>query len=335
MVRTVSGLKPVSVLWRRMDAAFTDPLELNRNRISARPAWSRRCARARSRWSTRSAPASSKPARSPPSCRSSPRTAGRRTLLPTIATWWCGQAHERQHVIDNFDTHDGRPRLRRACPSTTSSATVLGEALDPARTGCARSAADRWRRRLCRPGTGPLSTAPVYVDGKLQPRPITLRVYAARTAEGWTIMPGGFARVGSTRDTTAIAMQRGGQAADVWVVSRQARRARVAAAGEGEKLHPQPAGQPAQPRRRQSHLARPLCRALRRHGPHPARLSCPACRTSDPDLPLLTDIARLSRAARHRRRGGHAARPARRPSTAPSTAPARSATASRPMAGWR
>ena len=29
MVRTVSGLKPVSVLWRRMDAAFADPLELN------------------------------------------------------------------------------------------------------------------------------------------------------------------------------------------------------------------------------------------------------------------------------------------------------------------
>ena len=29
MVRTVSGLKPVSVLWRRLDAVFADPLELN------------------------------------------------------------------------------------------------------------------------------------------------------------------------------------------------------------------------------------------------------------------------------------------------------------------
>ena len=28
MVRTVAGLKPVSVLWRRMDASFVDPLEL-------------------------------------------------------------------------------------------------------------------------------------------------------------------------------------------------------------------------------------------------------------------------------------------------------------------
>ena len=32
-------------------------------------------------------------------------------------------------------------------------------------------------------------------------------------------MPGGFARVGSTSDTSAISMQRGGHAADVWVLS--------------------------------------------------------------------------------------------------------------------
>ena len=31
MVRTVAGLKPVGVLWRRLDAAFADPLELNQN----------------------------------------------------------------------------------------------------------------------------------------------------------------------------------------------------------------------------------------------------------------------------------------------------------------
>lgn len=29
MVRTVAGLRPVSVLWRRLDAAWADPLELD------------------------------------------------------------------------------------------------------------------------------------------------------------------------------------------------------------------------------------------------------------------------------------------------------------------
>ena len=37
MVRTVAGLRPVSVLWRRLDAAFADPLELDA-RVAARHA---------------------------------------------------------------------------------------------------------------------------------------------------------------------------------------------------------------------------------------------------------------------------------------------------------
>ena len=57
--------------------------------------------------------------------------------------------------------------------------------------------------------------------------------------------------------------------------------------------------------------------------------------TSDPGHAAACRHPRLSRAARHRRRCGDPARPDLAPSTAPSTAPARSATASRPMAGWR
>jgi uncharacterized alpha-E superfamily protein len=48
---------------------------------------------------------------------------------------------------------------------------------------------------------------------------MSLRVFAGRTENGWEFMHGGFARVGSSQDTTAIAMQQGGRAADVWVVS--------------------------------------------------------------------------------------------------------------------
>jgi uncharacterized alpha-E superfamily protein len=64
-----------------------------------------------------------------------------------------------------------------------------------------------------------LSTTPAHLDGVLVPRPMSLRVFLARTPSGWEVMPGGFARIGRTGDPTAIAMQRGGSAADVWVVS--------------------------------------------------------------------------------------------------------------------
>ena len=120
---------------------------------------------------------------------------------------------------------------------------------------------------------------PFYADGRLEPRPVTLRAFAMRTRSGWTVMPGGFARVGASRDTAAIAMQQGGRAADVWILERRAGRAGHAAACPARRaVDAKLSRHPAQPRRRQSLLARPLYRARRGHGARPARLSRPPCR---------------------------------------------------------
>ncbi|MDB5649856.1 MAG: uncharacterized protein JWL62_1376, partial [Hyphomicrobiales bacterium] len=64
-----------------------------------------------------------------------------------------------------------------------------------------------------------LSTTPVWENGKLTPRPFVLRVFAARTDEGWQIMPGGFCRVSDRSDARAVSMGEGVQSADVWVLS--------------------------------------------------------------------------------------------------------------------
>ena len=111
------------------------------------------------------------------------------------------------------------------------------------------------------------------------------------------------------RDTTAIAMQRGGQAADVWVVSREPVERETLLPSEREGFTRNAAGQPAEPRRRQPDLARPLCRALGRHRAHPARLSRAPRRDLRPGPAAARRHARLSRAARHRRRSGDPARP--------------------------
>jgi uncharacterized alpha-E superfamily protein len=167
--------------------------------------------------------------------------------------------------------------------------TVLGETLDP-------DPSKTLKRRLASEGEHvvgqepvTLSTAPVFVNGKLEPRPITLRVYAARTARGWTVMPGGFARVGSTLDTTAIAMQRGGQAADVWVVSQQPVERISLLPQVGEKLVRNSAG--SLPSRAADNLiwlgryaerCEATVRILRAYH---ARLA----EMSNPDLPILKD----------------------------------------------
>jgi len=64
-----------------------------------------------------------------------------------------------------------------------------------------------------------LSTTPVWNEGRLTPRPFVLRVYAARTPDGWRIMPGGFCRISDRADARAVSMGEGVQSADVWVLA--------------------------------------------------------------------------------------------------------------------
>ncbi len=135
-----------------------------------------------------------------------------------------------------------------------------------------------------------LSTTPVFVGGFLEPRPASLRVYLARTPEGWIVMPGGFARIGSSLDTTAIAMQRGGQAADVWVVSAKPVKQETLLPDERDGFKRSlPGTLPSRAAENLMWLGRYIersedtARILRAYH---VRLA----ETSDPDMPLLADI---------------------------------------------
>src|SRR6185436_16440458 len=67
-----------------------------------------------------------------------------------------------------------------------------------------------------------LSTTPVWEQGRITPRPFVLRVFAAATPQGWTILPGGFCRIAEEPDARAVSMGDGARSADVWVVSDKA-----------------------------------------------------------------------------------------------------------------
>jgi len=216
-VRTIEGPQPLGVLWRRIDAAFADPLELNADSRIGTPGLVE-AVRAGNLALVNALGTGVLEIRAlmaflPRICEV---LTGQKLLMPNIATWWCGGAAERAAVLAD----PGRMVL--------SDALTTGLPYDaPLRgTPAAEAGVEALRRRLAAEGPAlvaqeavTLSTTPALVDGRLQPRPLSLRVFLARTAEGWQVMPGGFARVGSTSDTAAIAMQRGGQAADVWVVS--------------------------------------------------------------------------------------------------------------------
>jgi uncharacterized circularly permuted ATP-grasp superfamily protein/uncharacterized alpha-E superfamily protein len=220
MVRTVAGLRPVSVLWRRLDAAFADPLELDATSRLGTPGL---VGAVRAGSVTLVNALGSGILETRALLAFLPRIAkaltGRRLILPNIATWWCGQGPEREHVRANKDRMMIGPALSTRLPFEGDDATVLGTRFRPR----ARAAFDAWLdaegSELVGQEAVTLSTTPAYENGTLVPRPMSLRVFLARTPQGWQMMQGGFARIGRTPEPRAIAMQLGGTAADVWVVS--------------------------------------------------------------------------------------------------------------------
>ena len=113
------------------------------------------------------------------------------------------------------------PALSTRLPYETDETTVLGSQFRAE----ARASFDAWLEadgaELVGQEAVTLSTTPAWQDGVLVPRPMSLRVFLARTPQGWQVMQGGFARIGNAPEASAIAMQRGGTAADVWVISKR------------------------------------------------------------------------------------------------------------------
>ncbi|RYF10092.1 MAG: hypothetical protein EOO42_23075 [Flavobacteriales bacterium] len=63
-----------------------------------------------------------------------------------------------------------------------------------------------------------LSSAPCYIDGKLQPRRVDLRPFALNGPDGIEIVPGGLTRVALKEGSIVVNSSQGGGSKDTWVV---------------------------------------------------------------------------------------------------------------------
>ena len=219
-IRTVSGLRRADVLVRRLDADFADPLELNaRSRLGVpglvqavrdgnvvvANALGAGVVEGRALLSFLPALA--------------PALLGHELALPNVATWWLGQERARNEIIDRLDEMVIASAFIGELPGHGEQREVLGAALEPhERERILDLIAHRGIDFVAKEAVS-LSTTPVWHNGKLEPRPFTLRVFLARTGEGWSVMPGGFVRVADDMDARAVSLQRGGSTGDAWVLS--------------------------------------------------------------------------------------------------------------------
>jgi uncharacterized circularly permuted ATP-grasp superfamily protein/uncharacterized alpha-E superfamily protein len=221
-VRTIAGLKRADVIWRRIDSDFVDPLELNTASRLGVPglleAVRRKGVVVANMPGTGLVEAPALLGFLPALSR---RILGEDLRMPNIATWWCGQPRERQLVLDNIDRFAVASAFGRPLPVLRNGRPTLGSHLDPDARAKLIAAIDDRPMDFVGQEVVRLSTMPAWEEGRLEPRPFTLRVFAAATPDGWKVMPGGFCRVSDRLDARAVYMGEGVRSADVWVLAEK------------------------------------------------------------------------------------------------------------------
>jgi len=219
-IRTVAGLKRLDVLLRRVDSNSLDPLELDASSqlgvaglidvmrkngvvVANMPGSGVMEARALLGF----LPNLSK------------RLLGEELKMPHIATWWCGQTKARDEVLSRLDDFAIEGAYGASVPGFPGKGPVLAANLSAAERDRLKDAIHTRGIDYVGQELVQLSTTPVWDNGRLAPRPFVLRVFAAATPDGWTVMPGGFCRIADQPDARAVSMGAGARAADVWVVA--------------------------------------------------------------------------------------------------------------------
>ncbi|HLW90897.1 MAG TPA: circularly permuted type 2 ATP-grasp protein [Roseiarcus sp.] len=219
-VRTIAGLKRADVLWRHVDSDWCDPLELNpASRLGAPgmlDAIRANGVAVENMPGTGLIEARAMLAFLPGLAR---RLIGEDLIMPNIATWWCGQAEERDRVIASLGDIAISGAFTPGVPGFGGWPMVLGDELSADGKSELLRALNERGVDFVGQDIARLSTTPRWENGKLAPRPFVLRVYAAATPDGWRVMPGGFCRVSDNADARIVSMGEGVESADVWVLA--------------------------------------------------------------------------------------------------------------------
>ena len=218
-VRTIAGLKRVDALWRRVDPRLLDPLAFDSHSAIGVPGLIDAMA-------TGNVVIANAPGVGLLESRAfaaflpglAERLTGAPLKLPNIATWWCGQERECAEVVARLDElliapAFGAEPLGLSGGHSRLGAEIKGAEREALLADMVKRPEDYVGQEVVR-----LSTMPLAVGHGLAPRPFTLRVFAARGPDGeWTVLPGGFARIGEHPDVRAAVMGEGNWSADVCI----------------------------------------------------------------------------------------------------------------------
>ena len=219
-LKTLTGLERVAAIFRRVDSDFCDPLEFRGDSALGVPGLTE-AVRAGGVVLANALGGGviESPAMDAYLPNISQALLGEDLKIPDIATIWCGTEWGRKEALGRFehsilrDAFDARPLFSRR------SSARLGADMSSAEREQAIARMKQRGETMVLQEISPLGVAPVFEKGQFGARPVSLRVFAAWTQNGWMVMPGGLTRIAADDSMRALSMQSGASSKDAWVLS--------------------------------------------------------------------------------------------------------------------
>ena len=213
-LKTLEGLQPVDVILRRVDDGFCDPLELRAESVLGVPGLVQV---ARAGHVTIANALGSGLLESPAFLAFLPALCrhllDEDLLLPSVPTWWCGEAEGLRYVTGQLERLVIKPAfgLRRG-------RSWFGHQLAAAdKARLLELIASRPQDFVAQECVLP-SSAPVWTPRGFERRSVLLRAYVATDGSEHAVLPGGLTRVAASVEDPLVSMQGGAGSKDTWVL---------------------------------------------------------------------------------------------------------------------
>lgn len=217
-LKSLSGLKPVNTLLRRVDDRFCDPLELKNDSKLGTAGLVDAFRQNHLHMINPIGSAIVENLGLNPFMESICRYfLEEELILPQIATWWCGQEKERAFVLENLEK-----MVIKKIDTTQRVETYFGKKLSYVELLDLKELISRNPTHYVAQEEISFSTTPYYTQGKIEPRNSIIRTYALKNESGYRVMDGGLVRVSAQKDSFLVSSQKGASSKDLWILSDEA-----------------------------------------------------------------------------------------------------------------
>ena len=214
-LKSLSGLKEINTLVRRVDDRYSDPLELNSASRLGVAGMSDALRKGNLNLLNPIGSAILENAGLNPFMEQiAEYFLGEKLLLPQIATWWCGQQKELDFVLQNLER-----LIIKKIDRTQKIEVYFGKKLSTHEIKELKNELTLAPYKYIAQEEIHFASVPYCKEGRLEPRSAVVRTFSVKSESGYSVMQGGLVRVSGRKDGLVLSSGDGGTSKDLWVLS--------------------------------------------------------------------------------------------------------------------